>query len=693
MLVSAPSVTRTRLGLAAALLVLIAFSASAQSLPPTAPPQGWFASDVGGGDGTWTINDDGFFVGGRGRDIWGTADSFFFLYQPLNGDGEFRARIPSVIGDDPWAKFGLMLRASPTDASAPHHFLLASAQKGLAYQRRLSQGGTSLNTSLGAFTEPVWFQMIRTGGQVQLSLSADGVNWKAIATVNWPAGPTYVGFAVTSHSTTSEEFAFAFPDHIAVTAQGNAPTVQITQPGSGDVIQVHQPATIRWNVSSPLQLHGFDAYFGVEQGGSITYEAIPGCTSLQPDQRQCAWASLGPPTTLARVLVVATDVFGSQGRTVSDRFTIAPAPSSGLPDGWSSHDIGSVSAGGTAGADGRTFTVDGSGADIWSNADEFQFVHRTMSGDFSITARVALVENINPWTKAGLMVREGLTPGARHASFFATPSTVKGTAFQFRSSENGLSSNVPGPAFAPPVWLKLMRIGWAVTAYYRHSITDPWTMLHRQVFDNLADTLEVGLAVSSHVDGRLATGAFDDVLAEPLTPWQVGAIASNGSGSYDGTIFFLAGQGSDIWGTGDSLFYGFVPWVGDGTMTARVRSLENSHPWAKAGVMFRESTTPGSKHVFALLSAGNGANLQYRLNTSGQSASAGTIAGAAPGWVRLTRAGDTFTASLSVDGRTWKQIGTVTVPMGGTVYVGIAHTSHNTADAGGASFDDMRMTN
>jgi regulation of enolase protein 1 (concanavalin A-like superfamily) len=198
--------------------------------------------------------------------------------------------------------------------------------------------------------------------------------------------------------------------------------------------------------------------------------------------------------------------------------------------------------------------------------------------------------------------------------------------------------------------------------------------------------------VSSHVDGQLATAQFTDVVAEPLPAWQVGLVASNGAASTDGTVFGLFGRGSDIWSTADSFAYGFVPWVGDGTMTARVRSLENSHAWAKAGVMFRESTTPGSKHVFALLSAANGAALQYRLSTGAQSASGGGISGAAPGWVRLTRTGDMFSASLSKDGRTWTGIGTVTVPMGQTVYVGIAHTSHNTADDGGAIFDDLRIT-
>jgi len=316
-----------------------------------------------------------------------------------------------------------------------------------------------------------------------------------------------------------------------------------------------------------------------------------------------------------------------------------------------------------------------------------------MSGDFTITARVASVQKVNAWTKAGLMVREGLSPGARHASFFATPSITKGTAFQFRDPENDISSHIAGPDLAPPVWLKLVRRGDTVTGYYRHNITDPWTTLQYKVFSfHLADSLDVGLAVSSHADGQLATAQFTDVVAEALPPWQVGGVASIGSGSTDQTIFSLFGQGSDVWGTADSFMYGFVRWVGDGTMTARVRSLQDSSNWAKAGVMFRESLATGSKQVFAMLTPGHGANLQYRVSSSGQSASGGHISGAAPGWIRVTRHGDTFLAQLSPDGRTWTDIGEVTVPMGQSVYVGIAHTSHNAADSGAAIFDDLRIT-
>jgi hypothetical protein len=70
--------------------------------------------------------------------------------------------------------------------------------------------------------------------------------------------------------------------------------------------------------------------------------------------------------------------------------------------GWSGTDIGAVSAAGSFTQDGLTFTVRGSGADIWGTADEFFFASQVVSGDFDVSARVASVQNLDPWTKAGL---------------------------------------------------------------------------------------------------------------------------------------------------------------------------------------------------------------------------------------------------------------------------------------------------
>src|SRR6185503_20808226 len=101
----------------------------------------------------------------------------------------------------------------------------------------------------------------------------------------------------------------------------------------------------------------------------------------------------------------------------------------------------------------------GSGADIWNNADEFQFASRAIEVNREITGRVDSVQNLDRWVKAGVMIRESVNAGARHLSLFATPTIEKGVAFQRRTTTGGVSVHTSGPAITAPLWLRLTRVG------------------------------------------------------------------------------------------------------------------------------------------------------------------------------------------------------------------------------------------
>jgi len=101
--------------------------------------------------------------------------------------------------------------------------------------------------------------------------------------------------------------------------------------------------------------------------------------------------------------------------------------------------------------------------------------------------------------------------------------------------------------------------------------------------------------------------------------------------------------------------------AGDGSITARVGALtaEDTAPpgernvlpeWAKAGVIVKASTKPGSAYAAVLLTPGHGVRMQYDFTHD--------LAGPATArWVRLTRAGRTLTGYASADGVTWTRIG------------------------------------
>ncbi len=163
-------------------------------------------------------------------------------------------------------------------------------------------------------------------------------------------------------------------------------------------------------------------------------------------------------------------------------------------------------------------------------------------------------------------------------------------------------------------------------------------------------------------------------------PWShsdIGRVGSAGSAQYLDDAFTVKASGADVWGRADAFHYVYQPWSGDGTIVARVAGVSNANAWSKAGVMFRETLTPGSAHAFMLVSVAKGVAFQRREVTGGDSVHTGGSMSAAPHWVRLDRSGSTFTAYESADGLSWTLVGADTIPMADQIYVGFAVTSHD----------------
>ena len=461
------------------------------------------------------------------------------------------------------------------------------------------------------------------------------------------------------------------------------PSVTILSPRPGEAVPAGQPYTIRWSVASEDPITAVQVYGG---SGGVPL-AMEGCTNLPASATQCTWITPATPSADAEFSVEVSNALLQSGFESSGRFLIRA--DGAVPAGWQNRDVGAVGAPGSASFNGGVFSISGSGADIWGTADELHYAYITVSRDFEIIARVASIQNVNAWTKAGLMIREGTGAGARHASLFMTPTEVKGVAFQRRPTPGGTSVHTSGRAVTAPGWLRLVREGNTVTAFYRRFPTLEWERIGAQTFTALADTLLVGLAVSSHVDARPALATFDSVTVarDHFVSADIGAVRQPGTTEVGSAGVTIEGAGPDIWGTSDAFRYYYRSWTGDGTITVRVASVENTSAWAKAGVMFRETLAAHSKHVMAVATPGKGVAVQYRGTSGGASANAALAPGTAPGWLRLTRSGHVFTASASEDGTTWQTLSSLTIPMTSSVYVGLPVTSHNNLALATAVFD------
>jgi hypothetical protein len=217
---------------------------------------------------------------------------------------------------------------------------------------------------------------------------------------------------------------------------------------------------------------------------------------------------------------------------------------------------------------------------------------------------------------------------------------------------------------------------------------------------NYNNTLEPFISQLAYdVAGDLTQGGVGDLVLR----FQ-GQAAAQGSVSYDAAsgTYTVVGAGTDIWGTADQFTYAYKALEGDGSIVARVTSIgPGSNTWAKAGVMIRQSLTPGSTHASMDLSANtdgsasNGYSFQRRLAADGSSTSDNGVAPAIvpPYWVKIERTGDVFSASISPDGETWTVYGTPqTIVMTDPVFIGLCVTSHAAGQERTMTFDSVSTT-
>jgi hypothetical protein len=204
------------------------------------------------------------------------------------------------------------------------------------------------------------------------------------------------------------------------------------------------------------------------------------------------------------------------------------------------------------------------------------------------------------------------------------------------------------------------------------------------------DPLRVGSKDIAGTAGNHFVGTLDEVRIydralsqQEITFFQtwdnhdIGTVGFAGSVALGNGAYTLRAAGADIGGTADGFHYMYQPLTGDGSITARVDSLDAPDNLAKAGVMIRATLDPGSPNVLLALTP-LGLDFQHRDTAGGDTTSALVSTNTAPYWVRLTRQGSTFTAFASADGTNWDRVGApVTLAMVPNVFVGLALTGHN----------------
>ena len=184
-------------------------------------------------------------------------------------------------------------------------------------------------------------------------------------------------------------------------------------------------------------------------------------------------------------------------------------PAAVSPQTWQTRDIGNAGNAGYVATNSSTFTVSGSGLDIWNNGDAFRLLYQTRSGDGTLTARVTGITPTDPWAKAGVMIRESLDSGARNAAMVLSASN--GVAFQQRTLPLSLTtSTAVGAVVAPPYWVRVVRSGNLFTGYYStNGVT--WNLVASATIAGFGRTALWGLAVTAHNNTLTNVATFDNV--------------------------------------------------------------------------------------------------------------------------------------------------------------------------------------
>jgi hypothetical protein len=223
--------------------------------------------------------------------------------------------------------------------------------------------------------------------------------------------------------------------------------------------------------------------------------------------------------------------------------------------------------------------------------DSFYFVRQPLAGDGSITVRVnsltglysthgvgaarknptaGMTPGVQPWAKAGLIIKANETAGSAYAAIMVTGSHGVRMQWDYVDDTPGLAGKVSA---ASPRWLRLTRSGDVIRGYDSADGTH-WTLVGTATLAGLPPAPQAGLfaatpgytvnstglgTASSKGGDALATGAFDHVALVGAWPaggrWTGDAIGANSlvSGSLPASAqgFKQAGGRFTVSGSGD----------------------------------------------------------------------------------------------------------------------------------------------
>ncbi len=210
-----------------------------------------------------------------------------------------------------------------------------------------------------------------------------------------------------------------------------------------------------------------------------------------------------------------------------------------------------------------------------------------------------------------------------------------------------------------------------------------------------------GLAITSHNGGAISTAPFDTVTVNACpSGWvcaDIGGPSVPGGQSVTAGTWQVQGAGYGIFGSSDQFHDAWQTVAGDAAISARVLGQTNTNPYAKAGVMLRQDSSASAAYYFAYVTPGpayGGVNVEYRGAAGATTVGLANPGGQPPVYLKVARAGTTYTAYSSADGVAWTAIpgSTVTFTATNALLAGLAVTSDCACQVSTGAFDTVAVT-
>jgi TolB protein len=154
------------------------------------------------------------------------------------------------------------------------------------------------------------------------------------------------------------------------------------------------------------------------------------------------------------------------------------------------------------------YSITGAGANMWARQDQFQYVYREMTGNFTVSASIRFLGTGAPHRKGGIVVREGLDTDAKYAGVMIHGDGMP--ALQWRSAKGDITNTFNLPFDGPGTFnIKLVRNGVRIYMHVGKNGATPQEVVKGEV--SFQGPVLVGLGVTSHDAAAKDTLVFSNV--------------------------------------------------------------------------------------------------------------------------------------------------------------------------------------